>query len=173
MFYNDDTLTVGPFNQDISSWNVSNVDLMHQMFRNTAFNQDISSWNVSNVTGMHQMFRNTPFNQDISSWDVSSVTNMNGMFMNTPFNQDISSWDVTLVTNMNGMFDDANQLSNENKCAIHTAFISLVSNKYWLYDWSNYCFVNVTDLLNVIKNWGNTTDDGFVDVSDLLEVIGS
>ena len=59
-----------------------------------AFNQDISSWDVSNVTNMISLFRNTPFNQDISSWDVSNVTYMNGMFGETPFNQDIGSWDV-------------------------------------------------------------------------------
>ena len=38
------------FNQDISSWDVSNVTNMHGMFYNCeAFNQDISDWNASNV----------------------------------------------------------------------------------------------------------------------------
>ena len=33
----------------------------------TNFNQDISSWDVSNVTGMYRMFKEaTNFNQDIS-----------------------------------------------------------------------------------------------------------
>ena len=36
------------------------------------FNQDISSWDVSNVTDMRGMFERSSFNQDISSWDVSS-----------------------------------------------------------------------------------------------------
>ena len=36
----------------------------------TPFNQDISSWDVSNVTDMGGMFSNSSFNQDISSWDV-------------------------------------------------------------------------------------------------------
>jgi surface protein len=41
------------------------------------FNQDISSWDVSNVTNMNYMFASgSSFNQDISSWDVSNVTNM-------------------------------------------------------------------------------------------------
>ena len=38
------------------------------------FNQDISSWDVSNVTDMKYMFLGcTKFNQDISGWDVSKV----------------------------------------------------------------------------------------------------
>ena len=45
------------------------------------FNQDISGWDVSNVNNMYGMFYNAKsFNQDISSWDVSGSTNMNDMF---------------------------------------------------------------------------------------------
>jgi surface protein len=70
------------FNQDISSWDVSNVTTMSQMFQFSAFNQDISTWDVSNVTTMYRMFRSTPFNQDISSWDVSNVTECSGFSYN-------------------------------------------------------------------------------------------
>ena len=101
------------FNQDISSWDVSNVTDMTRMFSGTygddySFNQDISNWDVSNVTNMYAMFAGTSLNPDISSWDVSSVTDMYGMFANTnSFNQDIGSWDVSNVTNMQSMFRDA------------------------------------------------------------------
>ncbi|OUT99040.1 MAG: hypothetical protein CBB92_06195 [Flammeovirgaceae bacterium TMED32] len=38
------------------------------------FDQDISSWDVSNVTNMHGMFIDAlTFNQDLSSWEVKSV----------------------------------------------------------------------------------------------------
>ena len=43
---------------------------MSGMFSNTAFNQNISTWDVSNVTNMDGMFYKSSFNQDIGSWDV-------------------------------------------------------------------------------------------------------
>ena len=76
------------------------------------------------------------FNRDISDWDVSSVTTMGYMFYDGFFNQDISDWDVSSVTDMDGMFDYAYDLSDDNKCYIHTEFSS---NDYWPYDWDEYC----------------------------------
>ena len=95
------------FNQPIGVWDVSKVTNMTSLFQNSPFNQDISSWDVSSVTGMTGMFRTSPFNQDISSWDVGNVKWIDGMFFATPFNQDISSWDVSNVTNMSDMFQSA------------------------------------------------------------------
>ncbi|MGY8887112.1 MAG: BspA family leucine-rich repeat surface protein, partial [Flavobacteriales bacterium] len=70
----------GTFNQDISSWDVSNVTDMSYMFAGTSFNQDISTWDVSNVTLMSHMFAGTIFNQPIGNWDVSNVTDMSYVF---------------------------------------------------------------------------------------------
>jgi surface protein len=89
----------GPFNQDISSWNVSSVTIMDQMFSGaTAFNQDISSWDVSSVTTMRYMFNQaTAFNQPIGSWDPA-ITDMTGMFANaSAFDQNLNAWDVSLI----------------------------------------------------------------------------
>ena len=48
----------------------------------TAFNQDLSTWDVSAVTDMGDMFSDAfTFNKDLSKWDVSVVTNMRSMFL--------------------------------------------------------------------------------------------
>ena len=115
------------FNPDISSWDVSNVTNMSNMFGTKGysealnrdnyyevyFNQDISKWDVSKVTNMSGMFNNAiDFNQNIGEWDVSKVTDMSLLFGagaegtsgSSNFNQDIGSWDVSKVTNMEKMF---------------------------------------------------------------------
>ena len=107
---------VSAFNQNINSWDVSNVTNMNSMFENaTSFNQPIGNWDVSNVTNMELMFRNNiAFNQDIGNWDVSNVTDMGYMFSNAfLFNQPIGNWDVSNVTTMGGMFENA-QNFNQN-----------------------------------------------------------
>jgi len=98
------------FNGDISLWDVSSVTSLAYMFSGaSAFNQDLSKWNVSKVNDMHWMFRNAKaFNQDLSKWDVSNVTDMHGMFEAAlAFNQDLSSWDVSKVMDMRTMFKEA------------------------------------------------------------------
>ena len=40
------------------------------------------------------------------------------------FNQNISGWDVSNVTDTIKMFDETEELSDSNKCAIHTSFSS-------------------------------------------------
>ena len=92
-------------NGDISNWNVSNVEDMNFMFKNSKFNGDISNWDVSNVKDMRYMFYDSPFNGDISNWDVSNVNYMSYMFSKSKFNGDISNWDVSNVKDMRMMFD--------------------------------------------------------------------
>ena len=94
LFYQKET------SQDISTWDVSNVQNMRSMFsQNNGFNSDISNWDVSNVLSMYSMFYDADsFNQDLSSWDVSNVLSMYSMFYDADsFNQDLSSWDVSNV----------------------------------------------------------------------------
>ncbi|MDC1394452.1 BspA family leucine-rich repeat surface protein [Flavobacteriaceae bacterium] len=101
MFYNNKS-----FNQNISSWDVSNVIDMASMFNGTlAFNKDIGNWDVSNVTNMRRLFTKSTFNVDISNWDVSNVINMNELFaFNNYFNHDIGNWDVSSVIDMEKLF---------------------------------------------------------------------
>jgi|TARA_B110000091_G_C13624782_1_gene394523 surface protein len=104
------------FNQNISSWDVSNVTNMSFMFYAAqSFNQDIGNWDVSNVTDMSIMFDYAEsFNQDIGNWDVGNVTFMNSMFWYaSSFNQDIGNWDVSNVTEMGGMFFAAGSFNQD------------------------------------------------------------
>jgi len=98
------------FNQDIGSWDTSNVMIMTGMFRNcNVFNQDIGSWNTVKVTMMSSMFNNcNVFNQDIGSWNTVKVTDMSNMFWKCyNFNKDLNRWDTSIVTNTRSMFQEA------------------------------------------------------------------
>lgn len=95
------------FNQDLSYWDVSKVKNMQYMFHNAkSFTSDLSNWNVSNVESMQNMFKSAhKFNSDLSNWDVSKVTKFNSMFSYAKeFNSDISNWDVSNSTSVAGMF---------------------------------------------------------------------
>jgi len=91
----------GWFNGDISEWDVSNVEDMYSMFKNSEFNGDISKWDVSNCETLRDMFRDSKFNGDISKWDVSSVTNMSHIFGNSKFDGNISKWDISNLEHKN------------------------------------------------------------------------
>ena len=117
--------SIAVFDIDISSWDISNVTTMKNMFVSLSsncndaagdngpvfltFNQDIGNWNVSKVTDMNGVFfTNHKFNQDIGNWNVSKVTDMSNMFNSAyAFNQDISGWDVSKVTEMTTLFSGA------------------------------------------------------------------
>jgi len=98
------------FNQDISSWNTSNVTDMSNMFNGaTAFNQSLNGWDTGNVTTMNYMFGfAAAFNKSISNWNTAKVTGMNLMFnYASAFNQPINSWNTANVTTMGSMFNGA------------------------------------------------------------------
>ncbi len=137
------------FDQDISSWDVSQVVNMEKVFNNAhTFNQDISNWDVSSVTNMYAMFFNAQiFNQDLSSWNVGAVTNMGAMFNSaTLFNQDISSWNVSSVIYMDAMF------------ASTSAFNQPIGN--WdvsSVEYMNVMFSGATAFNQDLSNWGEKT----------------
>ncbi|MDA8591702.1 BspA family leucine-rich repeat surface protein [Flavobacteriaceae bacterium] len=138
------------FNQDIGSWDVSSVTDMGLMFKDAdAFNQDISSWDVSNVTNMYGMFYDSEFNQPIGSWDVSNVTNMKWMFHHTPFNQDIGSWDVSSVNDMEHMFwyaTEFNQPIGSWDVSNVTNMGTMFNNSSFNQDISSWDVSNVTEM---------------------------
>ena len=149
------------FNQDISSWDTSNVINMGELFWGlTQFNQDIGNWDVSNVTNMSNMFdRAQSFNQDIGSWDVSSVTNMYIMFYDAQsFNQDIGSWDTSSATNMSNMFRgarDFNQdISSWDTSSVTTMQAMFRNTNAFNQDIGNWDVSQVTVMQNMFN--GNT-----------------
>ena len=120
MFYNNPV-----FDQNIGSWDVSNVTNMRYMFTSAKlFNnggvggsgQGLDKWDVSNVTDMELMFSSaTSFNQDIGSWKVGNVRNMSRMLraiQQPGFNYDLGNWDVSNVTDMRFMFYATNIFNN-------------------------------------------------------------
>ena len=95
------------FNDDISNWDVSNVEEMYRMFhRCKKFNQPLNNWDVSKVRSMITTFKDCKdFNQPLNKWNTSNVKRMENMFIGCEsFNQDISDWDVSNVYDMEGMF---------------------------------------------------------------------
>ena len=104
MVLNDDNMT---YVVTTRITNLSHINFTKRSF--PYFNQDISSWDLSNVTNTSHMFYLTDgFNQNISFWDVSNVTNMNSMFAGAKsFNQNINSWDVNNVSNCEDFSKDA------------------------------------------------------------------
>ena len=94
-------------NQSIVNTCTTRITDMSELFKTYFnFNQDISSWDVSNVTSTQEMFYGYDdndyflfprgeFNQDIGNWDVSHVNDMEGMFMGAAaFNRDISNMEI-------------------------------------------------------------------------------
>ena len=111
LFFNDTD-----FNQDIGSWDTSNIYDWTGMFYNaSSFNQNISSWDTSNALDMRGMFNGaSEFNQDIAGWDTSNVTKMNDMFKGAiSFNSDISLWNTVAVTDMGAMFASASAFNQD------------------------------------------------------------
>ena len=108
----------------ISNWNMSASTTIRTLFSGqTLFNQNIGSWNVSNVTDMAFMFQAPSFNNDgsptINNWDVSKVTTMSRMFQasGSQFNQPLNNWNVSNVTDFINFMNDsgfANSYSTVN-----------------------------------------------------------
>ncbi|MEM4638213.1 MAG: BspA family leucine-rich repeat surface protein, partial [Candidatus Woesearchaeota archaeon] len=164
MFHNSN------FNQDISNWDVSNVQNMYGMFFDAvSFNQSLNDWDVSNVIDMSYMFSGAvSFNQPLDNWDVSNVESMEGMFKNAmSFNSNISTWKTHNLRNTNSMFFDAvsfNQSLNDwdvsNVIDMSYMFSGAVSFNQSLNDWDvsnvidmSYMFSGAVSFNQPLDNW--------------------
>ena len=123
------------FNENISSWDVSNVTTIEYMFAQAeSFNISLNSWNVSKISNMGNVFEYSGFNENISSWDVSEVTNMYGMFRYSPFNQPLNSWNVAKVSNLLRVFSGASSFNQD----ISDWDVSSATNMYRMFDGSSF-----------------------------------
>jgi surface protein len=170
------------FNQNISSWNVSNVAVMEGMFVNaTSFDQNIGIWNVSNVANMSNMFSGaTAFNQNISSWNVSNVLYMAGMFNGaTDFNNGgvALSWGnktsnvLTMAFMFNGATSFDQNISSWNVSNVQTMLVMFQGATSFNQDISAWNVISVTNMSNmfagaslfnnggVALSWGNKTSN--------------
>ena len=123
------------FNENISSWDMSNVTNISNIFRLQAiFNQPIGVWDTSSVTNMQNAIRQTgAFNQPIANWDMSSVTHINFMFYSaSAFNQPIAGWDVSNLAS-NGAYRIFDNASSFNQNVSSLAIPSTVLSYYGMF----------------------------------------
>ena len=71
---------------------VSNIQNMSELFRNSEFNGNVSQWNVSNVEDMADTFRESQFNGDVSQWNTMNLKHISKIFLGSPFIGDLRTW---------------------------------------------------------------------------------
>lgn len=130
-------------NQDLGSWNVSEVTTFYQAFAyctlfNNGGSDSIKNWNVSKCTNFGAMFYSIPaFNQPIGSWNVGAGQLFNEMFYAAnAFDQDIGAWNMSSATNFSSMFynntgfnNGANANGGINRW--DTGKVQYMSNMFW------------------------------------------
>jgi len=107
---------------NLEKWDVSGINNMRAAFYHCPlFDQNIGSWNVSNVDNFQSFLSgdvaggsappayvgsfNNGGSPSIGNWNTSKVTNFTAMFTNQiSFNQNIGNWDVSRATFMSNMF---------------------------------------------------------------------
>ena len=97
MFQN--TTNLEDLMDNISNWNVGNVENMTGVFKFSGFDENINNWNVSNVRFMDSIFEEAfNFNQPLNNWVTEKLEFANAVFKRaTKFNQDLSDWDMSCL----------------------------------------------------------------------------
>jgi len=166
------------FNEDIRTWDVSNVVNMNHTFAHTThFNQPIGSWDVGKVKDMFETFLfATSFNQDIGSWNVVSVTSMTGMFKYASnFNRNVGGWNLSNVVDLNFMFESSGMdCVNYSKTLMGWASSSTTPSNIWLINLSGRSYssdaINARNTLINNKGW-HFVDDALI--NDPLPDLGT
>ena len=167
------------FNQDISSWDVSNVKNMGEMFWGaTSFNQNISKWDVSKVEKMSKMFdRASSFNGDISNWNVENVVEFDEMFKDaTSFNQNIGDWKLNKLISTIGMFhgalsfnQDLNNWNVSNTKYMQRMFKGAIAFNGKIDNWNTSKVTNMNEIFMEAKTFNQNISDW--DVSNVKSMI--
>jgi surface protein len=167
------------FNQDISSWDVSNVKNMGEMFWGaTSFNQDVSKWDVSKVEKMSKMFdRASSFNGDISNWNVENVVEFDEMFKDaTSFNQNIGDWKLNKLISTIGMFhgalsfnQDLNNWNVSNTQYMQRMFKGAIAFNGKVDNWNTSKVTNMNEIFMEAKTFNQNISDW--DVSNVKSMI--
>ena len=92
--------------QGLGAWNVSRVTSLLGTFEScTSFDQDLSAWDVSNVEDFSFLFARSGFRgQGVAEWSTVSATNMSYTFFELPlFNADLSGWSTSRLVDMSYM----------------------------------------------------------------------
>ncbi len=143
------------FNDDISSWDVSNVVDFSYMFMNSNFNNDLSFWDVGSAELMKGFFAYSNFNHNISEWDVSNVVDFSYMFTSTNFNEDLSDWDVSRAIKMKHMFSDSKfdrTIKDWNVSNVANMDSMFQGNRFFNQDISEWNVSNVTSMDYMFQN---------------------
>ena len=150
-WFNNQVMAIFHFGH-ISTWDVSNVTDMSELFMGRTLTDDISMWNVSNVRNMKSMFRESNFTGDISSWDVTRVIDMSYMFVESNFDGDINSWDICMLKNANSMFSCSifnKPLDNWDVTYVEDMRCMFLGNEFFNQDLTSWMRCNIiqTDLM--------------------------
>ena len=92
---------------NLNDIDTSKITDMYELFPCVAHNFNVSSWDVSNVIDMFNMFDGCDgFNCDLSSWDVSKVKDMSFMFNQCKAfeGKGLEQWNVSNVEHFREMF---------------------------------------------------------------------
>ena len=152
---------------NISSWNVTNVKNMSNMFENDTnlLNLDLSNWNTKNLEDISFMFKNCvslKYDEFLYSFNTNNVKNMAGLFMIDAVinyygceysnkvlrNSSLESVDLSLintsnVTDMSYMFSGCNFIEHINLSYLDTSNVIDMSNIFSKCNFKSFVFPNI------------------------------